>query len=100
MVNETQETISEWVKTTFGTGGTNIRLVTRANEEMAELLAKIAIDETHTEAGEEIADVIINLLRLGTRLNLNVQDEINKKMAINRQRKWRVDESGQGYHIK
>lgn len=97
---ETQLTVTEWANATFGAVGSNARVASRANEEMAELLRCLTADDNHPKAAEEIADVFIVLYRLATRLNSNVQLEIDRKMAINRSREWKLDNTGHGYHVR
>jgi len=97
---DTQQTISDWADETFGAAGSNVRVAARANEEMAELLRALATDENHPKAPEEIADIVIILSRLATRLGVNIDEEIEKKMTINRARIWKRDGSGHGYHVK
>jgi len=97
---ETQESISCWAEETFGPIGSNARAVARANREMAELLEHVTSDENHPEAAEEIADIVIVLSRVMTRLGADLQAEIDRKMAKNRARKWRLDGTGHGYHVK
>ena len=100
-MNETQETISQWAETTFGPASSNARVAARANEEMAELLRALTIDDQHPKAAEEIADIFIVLFRLATRLGVDVRDEIDKKMTVNRyERTWRKDGNGHGYHVR
>lgn len=101
LYDETQASISAWAETTFGPSSSNLRGAVRANEEMSELLKVLAKDDTNTEdAGKEIADIFIVLYRLATRMKLNVQELVNKKMAVNRAREWKKDGSGHGYHVK
>ena len=64
---ETQQTISAWADETFGEAGSNVRVAVRANEEMAELLRALTVDENHPKAMEEIADVYIVLCRVAAR---------------------------------
>lgn len=97
---ETQATISAWAEKTFGAAGSNARAVARANREMAELLEHVTSDERHPEAAEEIADVVIVLSRVMTRLGVDLQGEIDRKMTVNRARKWRLDGTGHGYHVE
>jgi len=99
MPDETQEGIYTWQMTTFGQAPNVMRTATRANEEMAELLTHLALNDVK-KVGEEIADVYIVLCGLAGRLAINIQHEINKKMAINRARKWTITDQGHGYHIK
>ena len=85
-MNETQKTITEWSRETFGKNIELIDIAVKANEEMAELLASVLT--RNSPVGEEIADVIIVLMRLATEAGTNVVDDINNKMKANRQRKW------------
>lgn len=98
--NESQNSISEWADNTFGPSNTNLRTAQRANEEMKELLDKLESNDNDESAKEEIADVFIVLYRLASRMNVNVHDEIDKKMRINRSRTWELDGTGHGYHKK
>lgn len=97
---ETQATISAWAEATFGPSGSNARAIARANREMAELLEHVTADDLHPEAAEEIADIVIVLSRVMTRLGVDLQAEVDRKMATNRARKWRLDGTGHGYHVK
>lgn len=97
---ETQLSISEWANSTFGPSGSTLRVAARANEEMAELLRWLSMDDAHPKALEEIADVVIILYRAAWRLGGDLHAEIDRKMAINRAREWNLDGSGHGYHVK
>lgn len=100
MAIEDQATIAEWCDATFGPVGSNVRVASRANEEMAELVTALALDEHHAKAAEEIADIVIILYRLAHRLGADLHAEVDRKMAINRGRAWRLDGSGHGYHVE
>lgn len=97
---ETQASISRWAEETFGPSGSNARAVARANREMSELLEHVTSDDQHPEAAEEVADIVIVLYRVATRLGVDLHELIDKKMAKNRARKWRLDGTGHGYHVK
>jgi NTP pyrophosphatase (non-canonical NTP hydrolase) len=99
-MTETQATVSDWADSEFGPAPSNMRIGTRANEEMAELLRALAIDDNHPKAAEEIADVVIILYRLARNLGTDLQTEIDRKMAINRTRIWKRDYTGHGYHVR
>jgi NTP pyrophosphatase (non-canonical NTP hydrolase) len=99
-MSETQSTVSDWADSEFGPAPSNMRIGTRANEEMAELLRKLAVDDSHPDAPEEIADVVIILYRLARNLGADLHTEIDRKMAINRQRVWESDGTGHGYHVR
>lgn len=83
---ETFDTIAQWCEETFGPV-TPDRIASRANEEMAELLA-------NPENVIEAADVVIVLCRYP-----GLWEAVQRKMAINRARKWRLMGDGTGYHI-
>jgi hypothetical protein len=87
-MRETFETIPTWADETFGPCGLE-RSLERAKEEWAELI------EPGANIIEEAADVVICLLRLP-----GIAAAIDRKMAINRKRKWAVKGDGTGYHIK
>ncbi len=97
---EDQESISDWAVETFGEAGSNISCVARANKEMAELFQALAADDNHPKAGEEVADVVICLFRLAERLDVDLVEEIDKKMVINRAREWVRNGDGHGSHVK
>jgi NTP pyrophosphatase (non-canonical NTP hydrolase) len=46
------------------------------------------------ELGSELADIAIYLLGLSEMLGLNLKDEIEKKMEVNRNRKYKLNEYG------
>lgn len=98
MSKETQKTISEWIETTFGPADSNVRVVARINEEMAELIRSVALDESHQDLGEEMADILICMYRLATRVGVDLNEQVDRKMEINRKRTWKLDGSGCGYH--
>lgn len=100
MKYESQTTISEWANATFGAAGSNASVAARANKEMAELMMKLAQDDAHPGAGEEVADVLIVLYRLAWRLGVDLHEEVGKKMTINRAREWKLDGHGHGQHVK
>ena len=102
-MSETQGSINLWADMAFGHSSpctaSILRTAIRGNEEYAELLAEIAVHGASEKAAEEMADVAILLLVLAGRAGVDLQAEIDRKMAKNRDRKWRIDASGHGYHI-
>ena len=91
---ETWESIAQWCDETFGPA-TAARMAARANEEMAELIDKATQTNTYDEGVLiEAADVVICLARFP-----GIWAAVERKMAINRQRKWRLTGEGTGYHI-
>lgn len=99
-MNETQQSVTDWADATFGPALSNARIAARANEEMAELLRALTADDLHPKAAEEVADIFIVLYRLATRLGVDLHSEIDRKMAVNRGREWRLDATGHGYHVR
>jgi len=97
---ETQASISQWAEDAFGPSGSNARVAARANEEMAELLRALTANDQHPMAAEEVADILIVLYRLATRLGVDLHAEVDRKMAINRGRTWHPDQTGHGYHVR
>lgn len=97
---ETQETIETWRQATFGTPVTTARMAARANEEMAELLRALTVDDSHPKAASEVADVVICLYGVASRLGVDLHAEVDRKMAVNRQRVWKVTDQGHGYHVR
>lgn len=70
---ETQASITGWANTTFGEAPSFPLILTRANEEMAELLRAITAPEPKPEQiTEEAADVAIVLCRAGASLGRNI----------------------------
>ena len=97
---ESQYSISSWAAETFGVS-TPLRAATRMNEEVAELLAKLSVPDTDPEKiHEECADVLIVLFVLSERLGFDLIAEVQKKMTVNRARKWTLDGSGCGQHVE
>lgn len=84
---ETWASINQWCDDTFGTA-TIPQIIERAKEEFAEL---------ETEGADhaiEAADVVICLCRIP-----GFAEALQRKMRINRARKWRLVGNGTGYHI-
>ena len=95
-----QEAISQWASDTFGPVRSNFTIAARANEEMAELLTCLAKDDNDPHAREEVADVIITLCRMVSRLGGNMAQDVRAKMEVNVRRKWKSRGDGMGDHVK
>jgi NTP pyrophosphatase (non-canonical NTP hydrolase) len=69
----------------------------RAYEELAEAFSKL----NHHEAGvgEELADVVIFLLGMCEILDIDLEDELTKKIAKNQTRKYRTMKSPDGKDV-
>jgi len=87
MSPETWETINQWCDDTFGPA-TVEQIIERAREEFDEL------EDIDCDPAIEAADVVICLCRIP-----GFADALQRKMAINRKRKWRLVGNGSGYHI-
>jgi NTP pyrophosphatase (non-canonical NTP hydrolase) len=99
-MRETQRSVAAWAAETFGPASSNARVAARANEEMAELLRVLTVDDEHPKAAEEIADVVIVLYRLAECFGIDLHGEIDRKMQVNRSREWKLDATGHGYHVR
>lgn len=73
---------------------------TLGNSHMSHLLSLLEWDPRHTDAKIEVQRVVGNLASLCVRLGMTLADEVNKKMAVNRAREWKLDGTGHGYHVK
>lgn len=124
---ETVKSIGEWIHETFpGTDPESPRKSLRALEEMIELclasgasIAQIK-DTVHQvfvkefegavvghytkpqkdKIPSEAADVLIVLSGVAHMLKFDLQAEVDKKMVVNRARRWKANGDGTGYHIK
>lgn len=90
-MSETLETVRDWGTETFGDDGDLLRYLDRTSEEFDELRDEVVADNADGIA-MEAADVIICLSRLTTWAH------VERKMEINRARKWRKMGDGTGYH--
>ncbi len=98
-MSETSKSIGEWADGAFGPATNYLSSAARANEEMAELITAVSrLDLLQT--ANECADVVICLHRLVNDLGCDLQELVDRKMAINRKRKWQPDGNGHGKHIK
>ncbi|MFD2207365.1 nucleotide pyrophosphohydrolase [Kiloniella antarctica] len=95
---ETQQSICQWAEDTFGPVTNPQGLVARALQEMKEL-AEANNEENQDGIGKETADVVILLYRLLDQYHLNLNEEVEKKMKINRSRQWISSGDGTGKHI-
>lgn len=122
-MNETQQSIGAWAKETF-TGGDDLspRHVLRLLEEVVEackaagatwleIVATVRnhrlpdfndwegrFPESSERVAEELADCEIVLAVIAARRGVDLQAEVDKKMATNRVRSWISNGDGTGYH--
>ncbi len=127
-MSETQQSVGEWIDATFpGTDPESPRKSLRALEEMVELClasGATAEDIEHTvglasiAARQEVrqkyrmslkepemipvetADVLIVLYGIAHMRGFDLHAEVDRKMAVNRARKWSARGDGTGYHVK
>lgn len=134
-MNETQETVGNWIHTTFpGTDPESPRKALRMLEEAVELCfaSGASANEITAAVGKalfasrgpdfeypaefddfrdvrtpepakipaEAADVLIVLLGVAHMRGFDLWEEVSKKMAVNRARRWKANGDGTGYHIK
>ena len=120
-MNENQQSVGSWIDQTFpGTDPESPRKAMRALEEMIELClaAGAHVDDVrslveaqlqkatwkmHTEwhkVPAEAADVLIVLYGVAYMRGFDLHAEVDRKMVINRARRWKANGDGTGYHIK
>lgn len=123
-MGETQESVAGWMDETFpGVDPDSPRKSIRALEEMVELCLasgasfediRNAVDrnrkdyrgrDDHERVPEpdkvpaEAADVLIVLYGVAGMRGFDLHAEVDRKMAINRGRRWAVRGDGTGYHV-
>jgi len=98
MLMETSQTIREWGDATFGEARDLTALVARARAELDELEEAVGAGEM-AEAGREAADVVILLHRLVALAGMDLGEQVDAKMTVNRARKWRAAGDGTGGHV-
>lgn len=98
MAAETSNSIRVWGDEAFGKVADLSALVARARGELDELEQAIRAND-RPEIGREAADVVILLHRLVALAGMDLSDEVDAKMAINRARKWNAAGDGTGGHV-
>ncbi len=98
MPAETSQTIREWGDATFGEVKDLEVLVERARGEMDELVLAVRAGDA-ADIGAEAADVVILLHRLVAIAGLDLGEQVNAKMKINRAREWKRTGDGTGGHV-
>ena len=92
--------ITGWQQATFGKASV-MTAYSRTVEEWTELRDKLeGMQSTNAACAEEAADVVICLAALVGSLGFDLAEVVEKKMLVNRARKWRVGPDGKGYHVK
>lgn len=72
LMTESQSSICAWADATFGPPFSDASIVARALREMAELVTACVYGEPAERIGQEIADVVIVLARLGRSCEVDV----------------------------
>lgn len=98
MAYETSKSVCEWGDATFGKVGDLAALVARARGELDELEEAVRAGDL-AEAGREAADVAILLHRLVALAGMDLNEQVDAKMVVNRARKWKAAGDGTGGHV-
>lgn len=97
-MSELQTRVQAWFLSNKGHANAEAA-IHRALREFDELLK--AVEQGNLEhIQEEAADVMLCLLVFADIAGFDLLEAVNRKHAINEQRKWRVDEAGCLHHIK
>jgi NTP pyrophosphatase (non-canonical NTP hydrolase) len=98
MANETSQSIRIWGDEMFGKVADLSVLVARARRELDELEQAIRAGDK-PEIGREAADVVILLHRLVALAGMELGEQVDAKMAVNRARRWKPAGDGTGGHV-
>ncbi len=98
MAIETSASIRDWGDETFGKVSDLSVLAARARGELDELEQAIRSGDA-TEIGGEAADVTILLHRLAGLLGMDLAEQVDAKMRVNRARMWKAAGDGTGAHV-
>jgi NTP pyrophosphatase (non-canonical NTP hydrolase) len=98
MMRETSQSIREWGDAAFGEVKDLAALVARARSELAEVEEAVRANNV-AEIGREAADVAILLHRLVALAGMDLSEEVDAKMAVNRKRIWLAAGDGTGGHV-
>lgn len=92
----------DWQLATFGPLEPGTAGAERAYERVCEEWTEL--EETHPRESakniDEAADIVITLAAYVGHLGDDLARAVERKMAINRARKWIITEDGCGYHVK
>lgn len=108
MTQETQATILAWSQATFGPS-TAFSVATRMGREYKELIAELEqaqnegeawrVEVLRKKAAEECADIFIMLSQVSALLGSDLIATAQRKMAVNRDRRWATDAQGYTHHV-
>lgn len=96
-----QAAIDRWADETFGRAASAALIAARANQEMAELLLRLATDPNGMGLAirDEAADVAIVPFRLAHVCRFDLLEAVERKMQINIGREWTSPGNGDGRHV-
>lgn len=99
---ETQQTISEWAIKTFGEPSNVELVIWHMLMEADELKEKLLSGGVYAkeELAEELADIFIVGYQCFTVLGVDANECVDRKMKVNRARRWNMNGDGTGQHIK
>lgn len=98
MTQETQASVARWAEETFGPAEA-AALVARARLELDELEEAARAGHPAAHVAEEAADVLILLYRIAERSGEDLLAALDRKMSVNRQRRWARSGDGTGRHV-
>lgn len=85
----------------FGNLGGPALIAARMNQEVAELIEELVNSEEQAKVESELGDVGILLMQVAHSRGIDLMAAIDKKMAVNRRRKWKVGGiQGIGQHVE
>lgn len=95
---ETQKSIHDWALATFGEIK-NIETIHERLMQEVEEYDDIILSGDYTKAVDEMADCLIVLYQVASTLGVDLHEAVNRKMDINRRRKWKLHGDGTAQHI-
>jgi NTP pyrophosphatase (non-canonical NTP hydrolase) len=99
-MRENQATITGWAIKTFGPPSSMKKIVDRFVEEVIELDTKASKEKPDIEAiKDECADCLIVLVQVASVCGFSLAHAVDKKMEVNRARKWALKGDGTAQHV-
>lgn len=97
---ENQKSICDWAHETFGNATATTKIVDRFFEEVVELrLNAFTVPYFTQHIQDECADCLIMLYQVAGAYGFDLQEVVDEKMKINRERKWHTTGDGTGQHL-
>lgn len=79
---------------------TNFNIAAQASHGLARLLWSLSVSDNSHSARSWLIDACGYLGSLAKHMDFDMREEVDKKMAINRSRQWKLDNTGHGYHVR